>query len=261
MPVFFKRFHISQGLVIMLASVYDSTNKMIQRGQSPLMISKESRSSFMRFPESSKNQILIQNKMTFSEAMMKRHDEDLSSTWKHQILISEDQISYGTELANSYCEMYQVTNKASVFSVRSGFIGEVCFCDIIKVDRPTIRDCHDNGVDVFLSKKLIDVKTMRRNFKAGFSWVNNLNEECFKKWNPDLYVFCSVFPKRKIFEICGWLFRHEIKEKWLIQAGTVVPHGSGTKKLPKTCFNIPNNEIRRFNLQTFCEDIKDGKLL
>ena len=70
----------------------------------------------------------------------------------------------------------------------------------------------DNGVDLIVNNKTIDVKTMGRTTHVRKSYTNNFLklQDHFK---TDIYIFCSYHKTKHELTVCGWIDKASFIEK------------------------------------------------
>lgn len=70
----------------------------------------------------------------------------------------------------------------------------------------------DDGVDLIVNHKTIDVKTMGRTTDVRKSYTNNFLklQDYFK---TELYIFCSYHKNKQELTVCGWVNKIDFTEK------------------------------------------------
>ncbi|TYB78652.1 hypothetical protein [Bizionia myxarmorum] len=68
----------------------------------------------------------------------------------------------------------------------------------------------DNGVDLVINNKTIDVKTMGRTTDVKTNYTNNFLklQDYFK---TDIYIFCSYHKNKQELTVCGWINKADFK--------------------------------------------------
>lgn len=95
----------------------------------------------------------------------------------------------------------------------TGLIGECMVYHRLLKAYPDLNeklDGFDGGVDIRYGGYTIDVKTMGRNCNALSYYANNFYATQ-KDYPCDILIFCSLNKKRKVLEICGWIFKKELE--------------------------------------------------
>lgn len=107
----------------------------------------------------------------------------------------------------------------------------------------------DGGFDLILNGLKIDIKAMERKSYVKHNYVNNffmLQEN----YNVDVLVFCSFHSVDRIIELCGWIYKKELKVlSKFYKAGTVRTRFNGTSfKLREDNYEIEMRNLKQIDL-------------
>ena len=70
----------------------------------------------------------------------------------------------------------------------------------------------DNGIDLVINSKKIDVKTMGRTTDVKKSYTNNFLK-LQDYFQTDIYIFCSYHKTKQEVTICGWISKKDFGSK------------------------------------------------
>jgi len=106
----------------------------------------------------------------------------------------------------------------------------------------------DNGVDLIINNKTIDVKTMGRTTSVKSGYTNNFLK-LQDYFNTDIYIFCSYHKIKHVLTVCGWISKDDFVTK-----RRFYPKGSIRKRFDKTTFTtfadlyeIDNKDLNNVN--------------
>ena len=116
-----------------------------------------------------------------------------------------------------------------------GLIGQLHAEKWLKGSYKELLDGFDGGIDFNYCGNSVDVKTMERKGNVRPSYVNNLLE-CQMIYNCDIILFTSVNSLEKTIEICGWIYKDEIKD-----VGNYYEKGSIRNRLDGSSFELQAN--------------------
>lgn len=93
------------------------------------------------------------------------------------------------------------------------------------------RGC-DNGKDLVINNKVVDIKTMLRQVpcQPKFYTANLLDSQ--RKYHTDYYLFCSFNTTSNTLEICGLLRKDDIEKYGRYYATGEVSHNNRGKEIP-----------------------------
>ena len=130
----------------------------------------------------------------------------------------------------------------------TGIIGQSVIMDIFDKGYVDGSSGFDNGVDLIVNNKTIDVKTMGRTTSVKSGYTNNFLklQDYFK---TDIYIFCSYHKIKYILTICGWISKEDFVAK-----RRYYPKGSIRTRFDKTTFTtfadlyeIDNKDLNNVN--------------
>ncbi len=87
----------------------------------------------------------------------------------------------------------------------------------------------DDGIDLIVNNKSIDVKTMGRTTDVRKSYTNNFLklQDYFK---TEIYIFCSYHKIKQELTVCGWITKANlIKNRRFFPKGTIRTRSNNTK--------------------------------
>lgn len=86
----------------------------------------------------------------------------------------------------------------------------------------------DNGVDLVINSKKVDVKTMGRTTDVKRNYTNNFLK-LQDYFETDLYIFCSYHKVKQEVTVCGWISKADfITKRKLFPKGTIRTRYDGT---------------------------------
>ena len=110
----------------------------------------------------------------------------------------------------------------------TGIIGQSVLMDLFGLGYVDGKSGFDNGVDLTINSKKIDVKTMGRTTDVKPNYTNNFLK-LQDYFNTDIYIFCSYHKLKKELTICGWISKTDfVAKRKLHPKGTVRTRMDGT---------------------------------
>ena len=94
----------------------------------------------------------------------------------------------------------------------TGIIGQSVVMNIFNQGLIDGSTGFDDGEDLVINSKKIDVKTMGRKTDVRPYYTNNFLT-LQDKFNTDIYIFCSLNKRNQELTICGWITKQEFKSK------------------------------------------------
>jgi len=130
-------------------------------------------------------------------------------------LITDEQREYSVKLAKAVTEMRKTINfkaETDFNNSYSGFLAEVVICDALSKPRPICLSTPDNGADVTINGKRINIKVSTcHNFNI------NYNRHHEAKGSTDAYLFTKFNPGLTRLSVYGWLPWENISTQRLIK--------------------------------------------
>lgn len=162
----------------------------------------------------------------------------------------------------SYCEsLMQTSNFGKRYTANgtkeqqlTGIIGQSVVMNLFNLGYVIKQSKSDDGVDLIINNKSIDVKTMGRNTDVRPSYTNNFLklQDHFK---TDAYIFCSYHKKKQELTICGWISKTDF-----IKKRRFYPKGTTRTRFDKTTFetfaDLYEIDNRDLNTVSSFEDLK-----
>jgi len=138
----------------------------------------------------------------------------------------------------------------------TGIIGQTVVADLY--DMPWVEggEGFDEGKDLLVSGKVVDIKTMGRTTDVRDYYVNNF-VGLQKDYKTDIYIFCSLNKTTNELTICGWVSKKELFERaQFFKKGTTRTRSDGSTFQTFTdLYEIANNALN--NVDTVEELKKD----
>lgn len=94
----------------------------------------------------------------------------------------------------------------------TGIIGQSVVMNIFNQGFVDGSTGFDDGEDLKVNCKKIDVKTMGRQTNVKSFYTNNFLA-LQDKFNTDIYIFCSLNKSNQELTICGWIGKEDFKNK------------------------------------------------
>lgn len=125
-----------------------------------------------------------------------------------------------------------------------GLVGEIIIKRLFGLDHE-FKNGFDGGFDFVYKGLKIDVKTMGRNVDVKDYFVNNFVAHQ-KKFDCDIYIFCSLNKKTNELTICGFLSKKELLKKSIYRKkGETMQRSNGTTFVLKTNnYQIENKDLK-----------------
>lgn len=110
----------------------------------------------------------------------------------------------------------------------TGIIGQSVIMDAFGLGYVDGKSGFDNGVDLIINSKRMDVKTMGRTTDVKRNYTNNFLK-LQDYFETDIYIFCSYHKPKKELTICGWIHKSDfVKKRKLFPKGTMRTRNDGT---------------------------------
>ncbi len=112
----------------------------------------------------------------------------------------------------------------------------------------------DNGVDLMINSKKVDVKTMGRTTDVKLSYTNNFLK--FQDYfETEIYIFCSYHKLKKEVTVCGWIDKNSF-----CRMRTLYPKGSTRTRSDGSTFTTFSDlyeiDIKHLNVVSSFNDLK-----
>ncbi len=132
----------------------------------------------------------------------------------------------------------------------TGILGQNVVCNYFDSPLASGEDGFDDGVDLTINNKRIDVKTMGRNVPVKYEYTNNFIASQ-DGYNTDIYIFCSINKKESILTMCGWVTKKQfISRRIFHKKGSLRFRKDGTFiKVKSDLYEIDNNMLN--NMSSF----------
>lgn len=110
----------------------------------------------------------------------------------------------------------------------TGIIGQSVIMDAFSLGFVDGKGGFDNGVDLMINIKKVDVKTMGRTTDVKPNYTNNFLK-LQDYFETDVYIFCSYHKLKKEVTICGWIEKPDfVAKRKLFPKGTIRTRTDGT---------------------------------
>ncbi len=110
----------------------------------------------------------------------------------------------------------------------TGIIGQSVIMEAFGLGYVDGKNGFDNGVDLMVNSKKVDVKTMGRTTDVKRNYTNNFLK-LQDYFETDIYLFCSFHKIKKEVTVCGWIDKPGFVEKRkLYPKGTTRTRNDGT---------------------------------
>ncbi len=110
----------------------------------------------------------------------------------------------------------------------TGIIGQSVIMDAFGLGYVMGKGGFDNGVDMIINSKKVDVKTMGRTTDVKRNYTNNFLK-LQDYFETEVYIFCSYHKLKKEVTVCGWIEKSEFVDKRkLYPKGTTRTRNDGT---------------------------------
>ncbi len=110
----------------------------------------------------------------------------------------------------------------------TGIIGQSVIMNAFGLGFVDGKNCFDNGVDLSIEGKKVDVKTMGRTTDAKRNYTNNFLK-LQDYFETQVYVFCSYHKVKKEVTVCGWIDKAGfVANRKLFPKGTIRNRYDGT---------------------------------
>lgn len=110
----------------------------------------------------------------------------------------------------------------------TGIIGQSVIMDAFGLGYVDGKGGFDNGVDLIINSKNVDVKTMGRTTDVKRNYTNNFLK-LQDYFETDIYIFCSYHKLKQEVTVCGWIDKSNfIHKRKLFPKGTQRTRNDGT---------------------------------
>ena len=110
----------------------------------------------------------------------------------------------------------------------TGIIGQSVIMDAFGFGYVDGTGGFDNGVDLLINSKKVDVKTMGRTTDVKRNYTNNFLK-LQDYFETELYIFCSYHKMKKELTVCGWIDKADfITKRKLFPKGTIRTRTDGS---------------------------------
>lgn len=157
------------------------------------------------------------------------------------ITVPEKVINTSLEFMRGYStdKSAMTANKKQILA---GVIGENTIRYLLRLPRMEYLQHGDNGVDVVIHGKKVDVKTMLRTVDPRIDYANNFKATSMRE--ADILLFTSLNEKAGMLTVCGWLPTEEfISKATLFPKGAQRPSGQGMMEMWCDTYEIMNRDI------------------
>lgn len=129
-----------------------------------------------------------------------------------------------------------------------GIIGQTVVQDLLGLAWPEGSNGFDNGVDLILNNKKVDVKTMGRTVEMRDYFVHNFIALQLN-YDVDILIFCSFNKRTNKLTICGFINKNDLHEKArFFKKGEERRRSDGsTFKLFTDLYEIPQSQLEPIN--------------
>ena len=128
----------------------------------------------------------------------------------------------------------------------TGLIGQCSIEDALGLPLVDGEGGFDEGKDIVINEKVIDIKTMGRTTDVRGYYVNNFIG-LQKNYKTDVYIFCSFNKKKGELTVCGWATKNELlKRAKFYKQGTKRFRSDGSYFRTKAdLYEIANSELNK----------------
>lgn len=110
----------------------------------------------------------------------------------------------------------------------TGIIGQSVIMEAFGLGYVDGKSGFDNGVDLVINSKKVDVKTMGRTTDVKPSYTNNFLK-LQDYFETEIYIFCSYHKLKKEITVCGWIDKSSfVNNRKLFPKGTTRTRNDGT---------------------------------
>lgn len=129
-----------------------------------------------------------------------------------QIKVTPEIIDYAKNLLKKFNFGQRGVADGNYSEQLTGLIGQCTIQQLFGQPLMTGESGFDNGEDLVLNGKRIDVKTMGRTTEVRDYYVNNFIG-LQKDYLTDIYIFCSLNKRTKVLTVCGWVTKDQLFER------------------------------------------------
>lgn len=138
----------------------------------------------------------------------------------------------------------------------TGIIGQSVIMEAFGLGYVDGKSGFDNGVDLTINSKKVDVKTMGRTTDVKRSYTNNFLK-LQDYFETDIYIFCSYHKLKKVVTVCGWIDRTNfISKRKLFPKGSTRTRNDGTTFI--TFADLYEIDICDLNDVNSFQELKNG---
>lgn len=144
-------------------------------------------------------------------------------------------IKVDTKLIEHCQQLVKTTNFGNRYTANgnqeqqlTGIIGQSAVMQLFGLGIVDGRTGFDNGIDLLINNKKVDVKTMGRTTDVKRNYTNNFLK-LQDYFETEIYIFCSYHKLKQELTICGWINKPEfIAKRKLFPKGTVRTRNDGS---------------------------------
>lgn len=145
-----------------------------------------------------------------------------------KVKVTDEIIQHCQKQVNTYNFGKRYTANGNKEQQLTGIIGQCVVMEMFGqgyIDGST--GC-DDGTDISVMGCSIDVKTMGRTSEVRYNYVNNFMA-LQKKFNTDIFIFCSYHKEKQELTVCGWISKTDfLKKADFYPKGSVRNRANGT---------------------------------
>jgi hypothetical protein len=110
----------------------------------------------------------------------------------------------------------------------TGIIGQSVIMDAFGLGYVDGKSGFDNGVDLIINGKKVDVKTMGRTTDVKRNYTNNFLK-LQDYFDTQIYIFCSYHKLKKEVTVCGWIEKSDfVLKRKLFPKGSIRTRNDGS---------------------------------
>lgn len=144
------------------------------------------------------------------------------------IKVQSELILHCQEMVKTYNFGHRSTANGNMEQQLTGIIGQSVVMEAFGMGYVDGKSGFDNGADLIINSKKIDVKTMGRTTDVKRNYTNNFLK-LQDYFETDLYIFCSYHKLKHEVTICGWIDKlNFIEKRKLFPKGTTRTRNDGT---------------------------------
>lgn len=144
------------------------------------------------------------------------------------VKVSDELYEHCLKVANNHNFGNRYTANGSKEQQLTGIIGQSVVMNAFGFGTVDGNGGFDNGIDLIINSKKIDVKTMGRTTDVKPNFTNNFLK-LQDYFETDIYIFCSYHKLKKEVTVCGWIDKATFSHKRLLfPKGSVRQRSDGT---------------------------------